>query len=69
MNWIVLLLVIGLLGIGFAGLAIKLLLKKDGKFSGTCASQSPFLNPEGQACSLCGARPEEQCKGPESSKS
>lgn len=53
-----------LLGIGFAGIAIKLLLKKDGKFSGTCASNSPFLNEEGKACSLCGAMPDEQCQKP-----
>ncbi|MCF8459145.1 MAG: membrane or secreted protein [Flavobacteriales bacterium] len=53
-----------LLGIGFAGIAIKLLLKKDGEFSGTCASNSPFLNKEGEACGFCGAMPEEQCKKP-----
>lgn len=60
-----LLLTIGLLGIAFAGIAIKLLFKKDGKFAGTCASQSPFLNAEGESCSLCGAKPEEQCKNNE----
>ena len=36
------LLTIGLLGIGFAGIAIKLWAKKDGKFAGTCASQTPI---------------------------
>jgi len=46
----------------FAGVGIKLLLKKNGKFSGTCASQSPFLNKEGEACGICGAKPEEKCK-------
>ena len=56
------LLAIALLAVGFAGIAIKILVKKDGKFSGTCASQNPLLNKEGEACSLCGARPEEQCK-------
>lgn len=53
-----------LLGLGFAGIAIKILLKKDGEFSGTCASNSPFLNTEGEACGFCGALPEEQCKKP-----
>lgn len=53
-----------LLGIGFAGIAIKLLLKKDGQFTGTCASNSPFLNKNGEACGMCGAKPEEQCKKP-----
>jgi len=57
-----LLLTVGMLGLAFAGIAIKLLVKKNGKFAGTCASQSPFLNAEGEACSLCGAKPEEQCK-------
>ncbi len=46
----------------FAGIAIKILLKKNGEFSGTCASQSPFLNKEGEPCGLCGALPEEKCK-------
>ncbi len=57
-----LLITIVMLGLAVAGIAVKLLFKKDGKFSGTCASQSPFLNAEGEACSLCGARPQEQCK-------
>ena len=58
----VLLITIVLLGLGFAGIAIKLLLKKNGEFAGTCASQSPFLNTEGENCSFCGATPEEKCK-------
>jgi rRNA maturation endonuclease Nob1 len=53
-----------LMGLAFAGIAIKILVKKDGQFSGTCASNSPFLNKEGEACSFCGATPEEQCKKP-----
>lgn len=53
-----------LLGVGFAGIAIKLLVKKDGEFSGTCASNSPFLNEEGKACSFCGALPDEKCQKP-----
>ncbi len=51
-----------LLAIGMAGIAIKILVKKDGKFSGTCASNSPFLNKDGENCGFCGATPEEQCK-------
>lgn len=67
MEWKVVALSIGLLALGFAGIAIKILVKKDGKFAGTCASQNPFLNEEGAACSLCGAKPEEQCRGDEGS--
>jgi len=53
-----------LLGLGFAGIAVKLIFKKDGQFSGTCASNSPFLNEEGKPCSFCGAQPDEKCQRP-----
>lgn len=57
------LLTITLLGLAFAGIAIKIWAKKDGKFAGTCASQSPFLNKEGEVCGLCGKLPTAQdCK-------
>lgn len=59
------LLALVLIGLGFAGIAIKIWAKKDGQFGGTCASQSPFLNKEGEACGMCGALPAEQCKSPE----
>ena len=55
------LLSIGLIGIAFAGIAIKLLLKKDGAFAGTCASNNPLFQDDSGSCSLCGARPSEQC--------
>ena len=54
---------IGLLALAFAGIAIKIWGKKNGEFAGTCASQSPFLNKNGEACGFCGKLPEEQdCK-------
>ena len=53
-----------LLGICFAGIAIKLIFKKNGEFSGTCASNNPLLNKEGESCSFCGASPNEKCKKP-----
>lgn len=56
------LLAVGLLGLGFAGIAIKILLKKNGEFAGTCASNNPLLNKEGEPCGFCGAAPEEKCK-------
>ena len=58
----VILLAIGFVALSFAGIAIKILVKKNGEFAGTCASQSPFLNKEGEACGFCGASPEEKCK-------
>lgn len=48
-----------LLLLGVAGIAIKIWLKKDGKFAGTCASQSPFLNTDGEACGFCGKTPDQ----------
>lgn len=53
-----------LVALAIAGIAIKIWGKKDGKFAGTCASQSPFLNKEGEACSYCGKMPDEMsdCK-------
>ncbi|MGF1638562.1 MAG: hypothetical protein ACFCUU_15905 [Cyclobacteriaceae bacterium] len=48
-----------LIGIGFVALffilmSVRLIFLKDGKFKGTCASQSPFLNKEGGTCGYCG---------------
>lgn len=53
---------IALLMLAVAGIAIKILVKKDGKFAGTCASNNPMLQEEGVSCSVCGARPEEKCQ-------
>ena len=52
------LITIVLIGLGVIGIAIKLWAKKDGKFAGTCASQNPHLNKEGEACGYCGKLPE-----------
>ena len=49
-----------LIGIAFAGIAIKIWAKKNGEFAGTCASQSPFLNKDGEPCGLCGKLPSQQ---------
>jgi hypothetical protein len=60
---------ITLLALAFAGIAIKILVKKNGKFAGTCASQSPFLNKDSEPCGFCGKLPDEQeCKNPELAK-
>ena len=55
-----------LLGLAFAGIAIKIIVKKNGKFSGTCASASPFLNKDDKPCGICGKLADEtECKNPE----
>ncbi|MGB1269456.1 MAG: membrane or secreted protein [Flavobacteriaceae bacterium] len=64
------LLTIGLLGLGVLGIAIKLWAKKDGEFSGTCASQNPVLNESGEPCGFCGKPAEEfgTCNEPQHEK-
>jgi len=58
-----------LLGLGIAGIAIKLWAKKDGEFAGTCASQSTILNKDGEVCGFCGKTPEQykDCNDPQHS--
>jgi len=38
----------------FAAVGIRILLKKNGEFKGTCASQSPFLKNQIGDCQMCG---------------
>lgn len=54
-----LLLTLGLLALGVLGITIKIWAKKDGKFAGTCASQNPMLNKEGESCGFCGKTPDQ----------
>ncbi len=56
------LITIALLALAIAGIAIKILVKKNGEFAGTCASNNPVLNDGEESCGVCGARPEERCK-------
>ena len=51
-----------MIALAFAGIGIKILLKKNGKFLGTCASKNPLINKDGEPCELCGAMPDEACK-------
>jgi len=44
-----------------SGLAIKIILKKNGEFSGTCSSNNPFLKKT-EPCQFCGAQPDEKCQ-------
>ncbi len=62
------LLAIGFVGLFFVLMSVRLILKKNGEFKGTCASQSPFLNKEGTTCGYCGKTvgPESACGNPDS---
>ena len=47
-------LTLGLVGIYFLFMSVRLIFIKNGEFKGTCASQSPFLKQEGVTCNYCG---------------
>ena len=59
------LITVGLLGLAFLGIAVKIWAKKGGEFAGTCASNNPLLQEDGASCGGCGARPDEKCKAPD----
>ena len=48
----------------FFALSLRIIFLKDGEFKGTCASQNPLLNPEGEHCGYCGkvVSPRSECK-------
>jgi hypothetical protein len=48
-----------LLAIAVMAIAVKIILKKDGRIEGTCASLNPELNPDNKPCSFCGRTREE----------
>ena len=64
---VLLLITLALLAVAVAGISIKLWAKKDGEFAGTCASQNPMLNKDGETCGFCGKTPEqyEECSEPQ----
>jgi hypothetical protein len=45
---------IGLIGLFFVLMSVRLIFLKKGEFKGTCASQSPYLNREGTTCGYRG---------------
>lgn len=53
------------LGLAVAGIGLRIIFVKNGEFKGTCASNNPMLKNEIGECSVCGAKPEEDCKSDE----
>lgn len=53
---------VGLVALFFIGMSVRLLFLKNGEFKGTCASQNPYLNKEGETCGFCGREPGEACQ-------
>ena len=48
----------------FFALSLRIIFLKDGEFKGTCASQNPLLNSEGEQCGYSGkvVSPGSECK-------
>ena len=48
----------------FFALSLRMLFINGGEFKGTCASQNPYLNTEGEECGYCGktVSPGSDCK-------
>lgn len=61
------LITLALLAVAVAGISIKIWAKKDGEFAGTCASQNPMLNKDGETCGFCGKTSEQykECSEPQ----
>lgn len=47
------------MAVAVMGIAVKIILKKDGRIEGTCASLNPETNPDNKPCSFCGRTREE----------
>ena len=60
------LLSIGFVGLFFVLMSVRLIFLKNGEFKGTCASQNPYLNKNGEPCGFCGRDPGEACGNPDS---
>jgi hypothetical protein len=60
-------LTLGFLALFFVLMSVRLLFLKNGEFKGTCASQNPFLNKDGETCGFCGKTvdPNSSCGNPD----
>ena len=60
-----LLLTLSVFALVFAGLGVRILLKKNGEFRGTCSTQKQALQDVyGLNCPVCGKDANEECKQP-----
>ena len=54
-----------IIALAFAGIALRILFVKNGEFRGTCATNNPMLKNEIGECTVCGAKPGENCQADE----
>jgi len=63
MQFLVLLgLILAVMSIAFIGMAVRVFMVKDGEVRGGCAGKNHMMQQEGAACTMCGAKPTEECK-------
>jgi hypothetical protein len=61
-----LLLALSVFALVFVGLGIRILIKKNGEFRGTCSTQKQALQDVyGIGCPVCGKDANEECRQPE----
>ncbi len=58
------LIIFGFFAVAFALINIRHIFTGN-EFRGTCATNNPMLKNNVGECTVCGARPEEECKMPE----
>jgi hypothetical protein len=56
--------IFGLIGLGILMLNIRYIFTGK-EFHGSCASNNPLIKNKFGECSVCGKKPEEECKMPE----
>ena len=59
--YIILGLILGVMAIAIIGMAVRLVLVKNGEVRGGCAGKNPMMQEEGVACTVCGAKPSQEC--------
>ena len=65
--WVVLLIVLATFGISFIMINIRQIVTGQ-EFRGTCASNNPMIKNNLGECTVCGKKPDEDCKMPEVQK-
>ena len=60
----VLTIIFGVFGLSFILINIRHIVTGN-EFRGTCATNNPMLKSQVGECSVCGKKPEEECKMPE----
>lgn len=61
MFWATLIFCVCAVAFMMVGVGIRMFFIKGAEFRGSCSSNNPMLNKDGESCSLCGAKPGEQC--------